>query len=80
MKLDKIALFYLVLSFFAPISDCFSQSGIKHSLDKLLLNKDVRDFSGEVLISQNGKIIYQKAIGIANGKKNLPIKINNNYP
>lgn len=79
MKLNKIVLFYLVLTFFAPIVVGFTQSRIKQSLDKLLLNKEIRAFSGEVLISQNGKIIYQKAKGIANEKKNLQIKINDNY-
>jgi CubicO group peptidase (beta-lactamase class C family) len=68
-----------MLTFFATIVDGFTQSGFKKSLDRLLLNKEIRAFGGEVLISQNGKIIYQKAKGIANGKKNLQIKINDNY-
>ena len=60
MSLDNIALFYLMLSFFAPIIDGFTQSRIKQSLDKLLLNKVLMAFSGDVLVTQNGKIIYKK--------------------
>ena len=79
MRLGKFTFIFLVLSFFATKIDGFTQSWIKKPVDKLLFNKETRAFSGEVLISQNGKIIYQKAIGIANGKKNLQIKINDNY-
>ncbi|MDC9722907.1 MAG: serine hydrolase [Urechidicola sp.] len=48
---------------------------VTHKLDSLLFRINKRhDFHGSILVSKNGKLVYQNQIGIANFKKKKPLK------
>jgi CubicO group peptidase (beta-lactamase class C family) len=50
-----------------------AQQSLSARLDSLLSTKNVREFSGVVLIVQNGKPLYSKSIGYANRETKQPI-------
>ena len=48
---------------------------VTHKLDSLLFRINKRhDFHGSILVSKNGKLVYQNQIGTANFKKKEPLK------
>lgn len=56
-----------------------AQQSLSARLDSLLSTKNVREFSGVVLITQNGKPIYAKSKGYANRETKLPISLDSRF-
>lgn len=56
-----------------------AQQSLSARLDSLLITKNVREFSGVVLIVQNGKTLYNKSIGYANRKTKQPISLDSRF-
>lgn len=56
-----------------------AQQSLSGRLDSLLSTKNIREFSGVVLIVQNGKPLYSKSIGYANRKTKQPISLDNRF-
>ena len=70
----------LTLLFFGfSLNPIFAQSNMQTKLDRLLDVKQPRAFNGVVLVSQNGKTLYQKAIGLAKSKNNELLKLNSKF-
>lgn len=67
----------LVFSFLANIA--FAQTHLQSKIDSLLNLKQPRSFNGVVFVSQNGKTVYQKAVGIAKSKNNELLKPNSKF-
>lgn len=66
-----------VFSLFANIA--LAQTHLQSKIDSLLNIKQPRSFNGVVLVSQNGKTVYQKAVGIAKSKNNELLKPNSKF-
>lgn len=64
--MNKIIIF--VLSVFANVS--LAQTHLQEKIDSLLNVTQPRVFNGVVMISQNGKTLYQNAVGLAKSKNN----------
>lgn len=64
--MNKIIIF--VLSVFANVS--LAQTHLQEKIDSLLNVKQPRAFNGVVMISQNGKTLYQNAVGLAKSENN----------
>ncbi len=62
--MNKIIIF--VLSVFANVS--LAQTHLQEKIDSLLNVTQPRAFNGVAMISQNGKTLYQKAVGLAKSK------------
>ena len=73
--MNKIIIFVFFL--FANVA--FAQSHLQKRIDSLLKTKEPRSFNGVVLISQNGKTIYQNALGLAKSNNKYFKKININF-
>ncbi|HLO44836.1 MAG TPA: serine hydrolase domain-containing protein [Leadbetterella sp.] len=73
--MNKIIIFVFYL--FANVA--FAQSHLQERIDSLLSVKQPRSFNGVVLISQNGKTIYQSALGLAKSKNNELLKLNSKF-
>src|SRR4030095_337865 len=59
------------------VSTGFAQSDKSAKIDKFITPfADAQQFSGVVLASENGKVIYEKAFGIANADYKIPNQIN----
>lgn len=56
-----------------------AQQSIYTRLDSLLAAKNMRDFSGVVLIAQNGKPLYAKAMGYANRDTKEPVTMDSHF-
>jgi D-alanyl-D-alanine carboxypeptidase len=70
----------LILSvFLLSINFVIGQSSLPHELDTFLCTKQPRAFNGVVLVSQNGKTIYEKAIGLAKSENNEPLMVNSKF-
>ncbi|WP_255079748.1 serine hydrolase domain-containing protein [Lacihabitans sp. CCS-44] len=67
----------LVFSFLANIA--FAQTHLQSKIDSLLNLKQPRSFNGVVSVSQNGKTVYQKAVGIAKSKNYELLKPNSKF-
>lgn len=66
---------YLVL--FLLSSNAFAQSDKARKIDELMAPfVKAQQFSGVVLASENGKVIYEKAFGVANADYNIPNQLN----
>lgn len=50
-----------------------------HKLDSLILTKTPRIFNGTILITQNGKVKYSKAVGYADFSKKTPLTLKDNF-
>lgn len=74
MKLNLI-----LYAFSFSINLAFGQSSLKQELDKFLNTKSPRSFNGVVSLSQNGKTVYQKAVGIAKSKNYELLKPNSKF-
>jgi CubicO group peptidase (beta-lactamase class C family) len=77
MKKAKILVlvFSFVLSVFSQTS--FSQSSKARKIDEFIAPfAKANHFSGVVLASENGKVIYEKAFGIANADYKIPNQLN----
>lgn len=76
----KSSKYYLYL--FGLILYCFSTVGFGQSEKAKKIDEFIapfikaRQFSGVVLASENGKVIYEKAFGIANADYNIPNQLN----
>jgi D-alanyl-D-alanine carboxypeptidase len=57
----------------------FAQSHLQSKIDSLLSVKQPRAFNGVVLISQNGKTLYQNTLGLAKSKNNELLKPNSKF-
>ncbi|MBK9935878.1 MAG: beta-lactamase family protein [Cytophagaceae bacterium] len=64
--MNKIIIF--VLSVFANVS--LAQTHLQEKIDSLLNVTQPRAFNGVVMISQNGKTLYQNAVGLAKSENN----------
>src|SRR5882762_2743067 len=65
----------LVLSLFAQMA--FAQSDKRAKIDKFITPfANANQFSGVVLASENGKVIYEKAFGLANADYKIPNQLN----
>lgn len=65
----------LVLSLLSQTG--FAQSGKAAKIDKFITPfANANQFSGVVLASENGKVIYEKAFGLANADYNIPNHLN----
>jgi CubicO group peptidase (beta-lactamase class C family) len=73
-KMRIIFALSLVLSFSAT---GFAQSDKSAKIDKFIKPfADAKQFSGVVLASENGKVIYEKAFGLANADYKIPNELN----
>jgi D-alanyl-D-alanine carboxypeptidase len=72
---NKIIIFVFYL--FANVA--FAQSHLQSKIDSLLSVKQPRAFNGVVLVSQNGKTLYQNALGLAKSKNNELLKLNSKF-
>ena len=70
MKTVSISLL-LVLTF---ISAGFSQSKVKRIDDLVKTYHEYGLFTGTILVSENGRVIYEKGFGMANREWNIPNK------
>ena len=70
-------IFVLVFSVVANIA--FAQIQLQKRIDSLLNVNQPRAFNGVVLVSQNGKTLYQKAVGLAKSKNNELVKPNSKF-
>jgi CubicO group peptidase (beta-lactamase class C family) len=65
----------LILSVFSQTS--FAQADKAKKLDELITSfAKANQFSGVVLASENGKVIYEKAFGVANADYKIPNQLN----
>ncbi len=65
----------LVLSLFSQTA--FAQSGRSEKIDKFITPfATTNQFSGVVLASEDGKVIYEKAFGLANADYKIPNQLN----
>jgi len=61
---------------------CFANAGLAQSNDAKKIDAfikpfaDAHQFSGVVLASENGKVIYEKAFGLANADYKIPNQLN----
>ncbi len=62
---------------FACKNDFSKQSEITPKIDSLLLENN--DFNGVVLIKQNEKVIYSKALGVSDNEKQVALKITDQF-
>ena len=70
----------LTLLFFGfSLNSIFAQINLPSKFDSLLDVRQPRAFNGVVLVSQNGKTLYQKAIGLAKSKNNELLKLNSKF-
>ncbi|MFN8333633.1 MAG: serine hydrolase domain-containing protein [Cyclobacteriaceae bacterium] len=74
------SIYYLIfLSFFINLN-CFAQSAdYRQSIDSLIAVTSPRPFNGVILITQKGKIVYQKAIGYSDFEKRVPLALSDNF-
>jgi D-alanyl-D-alanine carboxypeptidase len=56
-----------------------AQKSLSHQIDSVLTLKYPRTFSGVVLVSQGGKSIYNKAVGLAKTQKSKKIKMKSKF-
>lgn len=56
-----------------------AQQSLPVRLDSLLAAKNVREFSGVVLIKQNGKTLYAKTMGYANRETKEPVTMDSRF-
>ncbi|MCP9766549.1 class A beta-lactamase-related serine hydrolase [Lacihabitans sp. LS3-19] len=70
--MSVIILFKLLL-FSTLYYSGFSQNALPERMDSLLNSKNPRGFNGVVLVSQNGKVKYEKAIGLAKSEGIEPL-------
>lgn len=71
------ALFYLTLLMGGNV--LFGQTNFSQSIDSLLQTQKIRPFNGIVLISKNGKMQYQKAVGFANFETKEKLNMNQQF-
>ena len=72
----KHIIFALTLVLFVS-STGFAQSDKSAKIDKFITPfADAKQFSGVVLASENGKVIYEKAFGLANADYKIPNELN----
>lgn len=67
----------LVFSLFANIA--LAQTNLQAKIDSFLHLNQPRAFNGVVLVSQNGKTLYQNALGLAKSKNNELLKPNSKF-
>ena len=56
-----------------------SNNSFSQKIDSLIQTENPRKFNGVVLISQNGKNVYQKAHGISDVEKNAEVKLGDHF-
>lgn len=56
-----------------------SNYSFSQKIDSLIQTENPRKFNGVVLISQNGKIVYQKAYGISDIEKKTEVKLGDHF-
>lgn len=56
-----------------------SNNSFSQKIDSLIQTENPRKFNGVVLISQNGKNVYQKAHGISDVEKNSEVKLSDHF-
>ncbi len=56
-----------------------SNNSFSQKIDSLIQTENPRKFNGVVLISQNGKTVYQKAYGISDVDKNIEVKLSDHF-
>lgn len=69
----------IILVFYLFANVAFAQSHLQSKIDSLLRVKQPRAFNGVVLVSQNGKTLYQNAFGLAKSKNNELLKPNSKF-
>ena len=69
----------IILVFYLFANVAFAQSHLQSKIDSLLRVKQPRAFNGVVLVSQNGKTLYQNAFGLAKSKNNELLKANSKF-
>src|SRR4028119_588036 len=75
MNKSKVLLLILVLSAFSQIA--YSQSDKAKKIDEYVTQfAKANQFSGQVLAMENGKVIYEKAFGLANADFKVPNQLN----
>lgn len=71
-KRSKASIFSLVLvSFFAQVN---AQSSIKTKFDSLTNQYEKNNFRGVILVAKSDSIIYNKAWGLADNERNIPLR------
>lgn len=75
----------LFLAFIASVllscnsTKVIEKNNFSQKIDSLIQNDNPRKFNGVVLISQNGKTVYQKAHGISDINKNTKVKLSDHF-
>ena len=77
MNKSKLVFLILILLLFVFSQITFAQSDKAKKIDEFITPFAKADqFYGVVLASENGKVIYEKAFGLANADYNIPNKLN----
>lgn len=73
--------FQILLFLFFALNFSFAQNQTKLSkkIDSLIENKNPRPFNGVILITENGKAKYSKALGFTNFKTKIPLKMSDQF-
>src|ERR1044071_8720904 len=75
--MNKTKLTFFALCLVLLSSNAFAQSNKAKKIDELIEPfVKVQQFSGVVLASENGKVIYEKAFGLANADYKIPNQLN----
>lgn len=79
--MQLIIRFFFTFSFFLSIviQSSFGQKTINARIDSLITTVTNKPFNGIILISRNGKTIYQRCHGYSNFINNIPLQTNDQY-
>ncbi|MBK1895824.1 serine hydrolase domain-containing protein [Chryseobacterium paridis] len=72
-------LFFYLLLFFSHSNIYAQKDDYTKKIDSLIEIKNPRTFNGVILVTQNGKVKYSKAYGVANIKTGVPLKLDDQF-